>query len=99
MPSIDILKVPHHGSQTSLDEQFLDKVNPRLAIISVGKNNSYGHPSQETIRILRERDIKILRTDLDGEIEITSDGKECFLITQGGFFGKKKSNSCPVSEF
>lgn len=99
VPSVDILKVPHHGSQTSLDEQFLDKVKPYLAIISVGKNNSYGHPAPETIRILSDKEIKILRTDEDGEIEIITDGKGCFLIQQSGFLRKKKSNSCSVPEF
>lgn len=97
MPNVDVLKIPHHGSQTSLDEQFLNKVKPRLAIISVGKNNSYGHPAPETIKILSDKEIKILRTDEDGEIEIITDGKKCFLIQQGGFLRKKKSYSCPAS--
>ncbi|MBI2622413.1 hypothetical protein HYW66_02160, partial [Candidatus Microgenomates bacterium] len=72
---IDILKVAHHGSRTGTDEEFLDKVRPRLAVISVGKNNSYGHPHSEAMKILRDKDIKILRTDEDGEVEVVSDGQ------------------------
>lgn len=71
---ISILQVPHHGSKTGLDEEFLNQVNPKLAVISVGKNNKYGHPAQSTIKTLRNKGIKILRTDERGEIEITTDG-------------------------
>lgn len=99
LPKVDVLKVPHHGSKTSLNEEFLVQINPCLAIISVGKNNSYGHPSPETIRILRDKDIKTLRTDLDGEVEIVADGKEYFLIQKGRFFWQKKVNRCPASNF
>ncbi|MBI2622514.1 MAG: hypothetical protein HYW64_00230 [Candidatus Levybacteria bacterium] len=51
-----------------------------MAVISVGKNNKYGHPHKEVIEILRDKDIKILRTDLDGEVEIISDGKGWGLV-------------------
>ncbi len=71
---IEVLKVPHHGSRTGLDADSLEKIRPRLAVISVGKN-SYGHPAKETLEVLRDYDTKILRTDNDGEIEIISDGK------------------------
>lgn len=74
--SLEVLQVPHHGSKTGLDQEFLDRVGPRLAVISVGKNNRYGHPSEEILKILRDLDIKILRTDVDGEVEIISDGKK-----------------------
>jgi len=70
---IEVLQVPHHGSKTGLTSEILDSIKPELAVISVGKNN-YGHPSEEEIKILRDRDIRILRTDLNGEIEIVSDG-------------------------
>ena len=79
---IDVLKVPHHGSKTGLSKEFLEEIKPKLAVISVGKKNSYGHPAIETMRILRDfrgfggAGIKILRTDLDGEIEIVSDGEK-----------------------
>ena len=70
-----ILKVGHHGSEYSTTPDFLDKVNPQIAIIEVGNNNIYDHPKQETIEKLENRNIKIYRTDQDGTIKITSDGK------------------------
>ena len=71
----DVLKVAHHGSKTSSSEEFLKEVSPEIAVISVGKSNSYGHPHQEVLEILTKYGIKILRTDLDGDIKIFSDGK------------------------
>src|SRR5690625_1288089 len=65
----DILKVGHHGSDTSTDELFLNEVNPKYALISAGLNNSYGHPTLNVIERLQKHDIDIFRTDLDGAIE------------------------------
>ena len=65
-----ILKVGHHGSNTSTTEEFLKLVNPKIALIGVGKNNKYGHPSTEVINRLEENKTKIYRTDKDGEIVI-----------------------------
>lgn len=76
LPGIEVLQVPHHGSRSGLDSSFLNEVRPRLAVISVGKNNRYGHPNEEILKILRDMDIKMLRTDLNGEVEIISDGKK-----------------------
>lgn len=64
----DILKVAHHGSSTSSSEEFLRKVNPEIAVISVGENNRYKHPSSDVINRLNKLDIKILRTDIEGTI-------------------------------
>lgn len=75
LSSIKVFQVPHHGSKTGLNQDILDKVGPRLAMVSVGKNK-YGHPHKEILEILRNKEIKILRTDLDGEVEIISNGKE-----------------------
>ena len=72
---VDILQVPHHGSKTGLSRKFLKEVSPKLAVISVGKNNSYGHPAKETLNLLKNNNVKVLRTDLNGDIEIISDGK------------------------
>ncbi len=72
---VDVLKVPHHGSKTALLESFLTEIKPKLAVISVGKN-SYGHPTPETLELLKNAGAKILRTDKDGEIEIVSDGEK-----------------------
>ena len=68
----DVLKVSHHGSSTSTTKSFLDSVKPKIAVISVGKNNSYGHPTKDTLNKLKES--KVYRTDTDGNIVITSDG-------------------------
>jgi competence protein ComEC len=68
-----ILKVAHHGSKTSSSEKFLEKVSPEIAVISVGENK-YGHPHRETLETLKRYGIRVLRTDLNGDIKITSDG-------------------------
>lgn len=70
----DVLKIGHHGSEYSTTNNFLDKVNPKYAIIEVGKNNTYKHPKQTTLDKLNAKNIKIYRTDLDGTIKLTSDG-------------------------
>ncbi len=64
---IDILKFPHHGSKTGMTEEFLGAISPKEAVISVGKN-SYGHPTQEALNLLKEFNVIIRRTDLEGEI-------------------------------
>jgi competence protein ComEC len=72
----DILKISHHGSKTSTSKEFLEKVSPQIAVISVGKDNSYGHPTQEVLDILKNYGIRILRTDQNKNIKIISNGKE-----------------------
>ena len=69
----DLLKIGHHGSSTSTSEIFLEKVNPKITVISVGKDNSYGHPTKETLEKIKNT--RVFRTDLDGSIVITSDGE------------------------
>jgi len=66
---LDLLKAPHHGSKHSLSTTLLYQLKPKMAVISVGKN-SFGHPASEILKILRDEDIKILRTDKNGEVEI-----------------------------
>ncbi|OGH37848.1 MAG: hypothetical protein A3B44_01245 [Candidatus Levybacteria bacterium RIFCSPLOWO2_01_FULL_38_21] len=73
--NIKIFGVPHHGSKTGLNSEILNKLKPSYAIISVGKNNKYGHPNAFTLDLLNKFNIKILRTDKNGDIEIISDGK------------------------
>ena len=63
---IDVLKVGHHGSKTSSSKEFIDEINPKYSIISVGKNNRYGHPNKEVLDNLKNS--KIYRTDEDGSI-------------------------------
>ena len=66
--NIDFLKVGHHGSNTSSSKKFIDAIKPNNSLISVGKNNFYGHPSKETLNNLKNS--KIYITDLDGSVEI-----------------------------
>ena len=73
-PKTDVLKVGHHGSNTSSGESFLEQVHPQYAIIMVGKDNSYGLPKQEIIDKLNNIGSEIYRTDEDGTIQIISDG-------------------------
>ncbi|HEY7894183.1 MAG TPA: DNA internalization-related competence protein ComEC/Rec2 [Gemmatimonadaceae bacterium] len=70
----DVLKVGHHGSSTSSTDAFLDAVSPRLALVSVGAGNSYGHPSAAVMRALAARRALVLRTDREGTIVIHTDG-------------------------
>lgn len=70
----NVLKVGHHGSSSSTSQRFLNKVNPKYAVISVGQDNKYGHPHDETIAKLNSAGVQVLRTDTDGTIVITSDG-------------------------
>lgn len=71
---IDFLKVGHHGSNTSSSKYFIDKINPKYSIISVGKNNIYKHPKEETLKNLKNT--KIYRTDKQGSIKIELNKKE-----------------------
>ncbi len=73
---IDVLKVGHHGSAYSSTMAFLEDLDPRFAIISVGANNDYGHPAPSTLERLQAIGATIFRTDLDGDIRLTSDGGE-----------------------
>ncbi len=71
-----VLKVGHHGSNTSTSYRFLREVDPTYAVISVGKDNSYGHPNEEPLSRLRDADVTLYRTDLQGDIVCRSnDGK------------------------
>jgi len=71
----DVLKISHHGSKTSSAEEFIAKVSPEVAVISAGKDNKYGHPSPETLEALEKYGINILRTDINGDIKIISNGQ------------------------
>ena len=66
LSNVDVLKVGHHGSKTSSSKEFIDEINPKYGIISVGKNNRYGHPNKEVLNNLENS--KIYRTDQDGSI-------------------------------
>ncbi len=70
----DVLKIGHHGSKTSTSEELLNNIMPEIAVIQAGRNNSYGHPNEEVLEKLEKFGIKILRTDIDGDIKIITDG-------------------------
>jgi competence protein ComEC len=72
----DVLKVAHHGSATSTTAPFLAAVRPRLALVSVGAHNSYGHPDPEVLEALRASGAQLLRTDLAGTIVVYTDGRQ-----------------------
>lgn len=80
--SADVVKIAHHGSKYSTNKDFLAKISPREAVISVGKNNSYGHPAPEILEILKKEGINVLRTDMLGDIIWVCDNFEieCQLI-------------------
>ncbi|KYH28505.1 MULTISPECIES: ComEC/Rec2 family competence protein [Clostridium] len=74
--SADVLKVGHHGSKSSTSQKYLDEVNPKIAVISCGKGNDYGHPHKETLLKLKEKGIITFRTDIDKTIVLESDGNK-----------------------
>lgn len=83
----DVLKVGHHGSNSSTTNEFLSAVSPRYAVISVGKDNSYGHPAQTTLDKLKNAGVNVYRTDISGNIVAICDGTNITFSTQ------KESNS------
>ena len=81
-PQTNVLKVGHHGSNTSSTQEFLNQVKPEIAIISVGQGNKYGHPKEETIDKLEKLGVTIYRTDESGTIKITCDGNKNIIETE-----------------
>lgn len=78
----DVLKVGHHGSSTSSSKKFLQAVNPATAVIHVGTDNSYGHPTKSTLERLRDAGASIYRTDLNGTVIVGSDGTTVHVNTE-----------------
>jgi competence protein ComEC len=70
-----IIKVPHHGSSTSIYYPFLNLINPEVGIISCGYKNPYGHPHSRVLKVYKNLGVKIYRTDKNGAIIVSSDGK------------------------
>lgn len=77
-----VLKVAHHGSKTSSSKAFLSKVNPRIAVISCGMGNDFGHPHKATLKALENLNSKILRTDINGNIIIKTNGDTLMIFTE-----------------
>ena len=80
--SADIIKIAHHGSNTSSLKVFLQNVDPKYAVISVGSENDYGHPNTQTLELLRLLEIDVYRTDYHGNIAMYTDGKEIKVATE-----------------
>ncbi|MEH7177574.1 MBL fold metallo-hydrolase [Neobacillus vireti] len=78
----DILKLGHHGSSTSTHPTFLHEVNPAVAIYSAGKGNSYGHPHEEVVNLIKNSNIQLYGTDVHGTILVTTDGKDYKVLTK-----------------
>ena len=73
LPPIDVLKVAHHGSKTASTPAFLDAVKPKVAIVSAGAGNPYGHPARSTIERLQATGAEVFRTDTNGSVQVTID--------------------------
>lgn len=91
---VDVLKVGHHGSNSSSSSSFLQAVTPKWAVISCGKDNMYGHPHEETLSSLASVGATILRTDINGSIAFVTDGKE---LTLQGIASYAKTNTNDVN--
>lgn len=71
-----VMKVPHHGSDTSLSYRWLNEAMPKYGVISVGESNQYGHPNEDTLSKLRDADVVVYRTDMQGHVICVSDGND-----------------------
>jgi len=83
---VNYIKVNHHGSKNGLTEDEILSTMPKIAVISVGKNNTYGHPHQEILDMLQKSNVLAYRTDLDGNVEIVTDGNQFWCISKSGSF-------------
>lgn len=77
--SADVFKASHHGSDTSNSQEFLDSINPDIVVVQVGEDNKFGHPSLRVVKRLERLGAQIFRTDLDGAVELISNGESIFL--------------------
>jgi competence protein ComEC len=77
----DAIIVPHHGAKSSSSQQFIDAVQPRVAVVSAGRSNRWGHPDPEVIARYEARGVLLLRTDEDGDVELSSDGRRLWVKT------------------
>ncbi len=78
----DVLKVGHHGSNTSSSQKYLNAVSPKIAILSYGADNSYGHPNEKVLERLENLNVSVYSTALNGIITVTSDGKNISVTTE-----------------
>lgn len=98
----DFLKIAHHGSRNSTLPDFLARVRPRFAVISVGEQNPYGHPSPELLERLRTTGVRVLRTDRDGAVSTLADGRQltinCFVACESVLGRRAGSSSAPAPQ-
>ena len=89
VPDVQVLKVPHHGSSSSSSAAFLDAVSPKIALISCGAGNDYGHPARTALSRLHDAGCEVYRTDLDGDVLLTFDGGSGItVLTHQNFSGR-----------
>ena len=83
MPRSLVLKVPHHGSRSSSGDGLVASAAPRLAVVSAGAHNPFGHPHPEVLERYRRAGALVLRTDRDGTVEVATDGRGVWVRTAG----------------
>ena len=93
--SADVLKIGHHGSSSSTSPDFLKKVSPKYAVISVGPENDYGHPSAEVMNRLKNANIPVYRTDESGTVICTSDGESIKFNVKPGSYNHGEKEEVP----
>ncbi len=92
---VDVLKVGHHGSNSSSSEAFINATSPQVAVISCGQDNMYGHPDYEVLSVLNENNVKVYRTDEAGTIRVTADRKDNIAVDKKE--STRKENAPPES--
>jgi len=85
LPTV-VLKSPHHGSGTSSSDEFVEKLKPRVVLISCGRANPYGHPVPHVLRRYADTESRVYRSDLDGQVDLTTNG---FSIRVETFTGRR----------
>jgi competence protein ComEC len=83
VPDVDVVKVPHHGSRSTSPPAFVRAASPRLALVSVGAHNPFGHPDAGVLERYRRAGALVLRTDRDGALEVVTDGRRVWFRTAG----------------
>lgn len=95
---VELLKVGHHGSRHSSSSDFLRVASPELGIISAGRGNDYGYPQQDTLRRLGDAGVQVMRTDLNGTITVSSDGKSWWASAANGQKAVQQQSAPPAAK-